>query len=119
MTPHAVFRDLTLADGVARGVVRPEHARHLCEGHFPGDPLLPGASLAGLMADLAEWLVLVIEARRAVTSELVRCVFLARARPDDEIRVSARVEGPERVTADVYAGETCAARATLRLDRVP
>ena len=57
MPLEAAFAALTIGDGVARGVVRRAHARRLCDGHFPGEPIVPGAYLAGLMAELAAALV--------------------------------------------------------------
>ena len=102
----------------ARALVRRAHARRLCAGHFPGDPLLPGAYLAGLMADLAERLIAARGGRAAELSEVVRCVFLDRVRPDDEIVVAARLDatrgGRTSVETKVLIGERCAARATLR-----
>jgi hypothetical protein len=50
---EAAFAAVTIGDGTARGVVCRAHARRLCEGHFPGEPIVPGAQLAGLMAELA------------------------------------------------------------------
>ncbi len=53
MASSGAFAEVTVRDGVARSVVRPAHAAALCAGHFPGDPLLPGSALLGLMAELA------------------------------------------------------------------
>ena len=118
MTPPPAFRELGIAEGTAHGVVRPEHARRLCDGHFPGDLLVPGAYLAGLMAEVAEYLVAATEARRTRVSELVRCVFLAPVRPDEEIGVTAKIDGRGRIEAEIHAAGACAARATLRLAEV-
>lgn len=106
----AVFAEVTIDAGVARGVVRREHARRLCEGHFPGQPIVPGAYLAGLMAELAATLT----APAATPAALERCVFLARVAPDGEIVVTARRTGPTHVDAEVHRDGACAARATLR-----
>ena len=46
--------------------------------------------------------------------EVVRCVFLSRVRPDDEITVSARARDATCIDAEVHSGVHCAARATLR-----
>ena len=101
------FAEVVLAARTARATVDPAHARLLCEGHFPGDPLVPGAYLAGLMADLGARLV------QAEPVEVVRCAFLAPVRPGQPIEVRASA-GDGRVDAEVWAGGTCAARAQLR-----
>ena len=46
------FATVAIEGGIATGVVDPRHAARLCEGHFPGDPLLPGSALVALMAEL-------------------------------------------------------------------
>jgi 3-hydroxymyristoyl/3-hydroxydecanoyl-(acyl carrier protein) dehydratase len=102
------FAEVTLADGVVRARVRAAFARALCAGHFPGDPLLPGAYLAALMTEAAARLH-----DGAALRELVRCAFHKRVRPDDEIVVEARAAG-EVVLAEVQVSGVCAARATLR-----
>jgi 3-hydroxymyristoyl/3-hydroxydecanoyl-(acyl carrier protein) dehydratase len=102
------FAEITLAEGVVRARVRPAHARALCAGHFPGDPLLPGAYLAALMTEAAARLH-----AGAALRELVRCAFHKRVRPDDEIVITARIAG-RTTLAEVRVGDACAARATLR-----
>ena len=110
MPLEAAFAALTIGDGVARGVVRRAHALRLCEGHFPGEPVVPGAYLAGLMAELAASLL----PPGALLAALERCVFRARVTPEDEIVVSARRAAATRVDAEVGWRGVCAARATLR-----
>ena len=109
MHPGAVFRELTVTAGDARAVVRPEHAAALCAGHFPGDPLVPGAYLAALMADVAGALM-----APAALAEVERCLFLHPVGPEAEIVVSARPLGDGRVRAEVRAAGAPAARAVLR-----
>ncbi len=103
------FHDVTLRAGAARAVVRERHARCLCDGHFPGDPMVPGAHLAGLMADLAARLV-----GGGEPAEVERCVFLAPVCPESGIVVEARTGGDGRVDAEILVNGGCAARATLR-----
>ena len=114
-----VFREVVITGGTASAVVHPEHAERLCAGHFPGNPLLPGAYLAGLMAELGLRLL----GPRAEIMEVVRCVFRARVVPDDDIQISAaaHTEGAAttRVEAEVRARGTCAARGTLRFRVAP
>jgi 3-hydroxymyristoyl/3-hydroxydecanoyl-(acyl carrier protein) dehydratase len=114
------FAEVTLARDAARAVVSRGHAHALCAGHFPGDPLIPGAYLAELMADLAARLV-AARSGAAGLGTIVRCVFLARVAPDDDVVVTARLAPGERgaVEAEVRAGDAAAARATLRFGPFP
>jgi 3-hydroxymyristoyl/3-hydroxydecanoyl-(acyl carrier protein) dehydratase len=104
------FHDLAVTDGMARATVPTEQAHRLCEGHFPGEPIVPGAFLAGLMADVAA--ALFPGGARLV--EVERAVFLARVTPDVPIAVTARREDATHAAAEVHAGAACAARARLR-----
>jgi 3-hydroxymyristoyl/3-hydroxydecanoyl-(acyl carrier protein) dehydratase len=108
--PQAAFAEAHLLDGGVSAVVEREYARALCAGHFPGDPVLPGAYLAALMADLAGRLA------REPLAEVVRCVFRVRVRPDDEIVVAAWLAPAGSVEAEVRVRGACAARATLRFE---
>ena len=113
MDGRGAFYDELVIDGEsARGRVRPAHAAALCVGHFPGDQFIPGAYLAGLMADLAHRLM-----RNGRTSarlrRVARCSFRARVTPDAEIVVLARLAPRRHVEAEVRAHGACAARATL------
>lgn len=103
------FQDLTVSGATAAGVVRPEHARRLCAGHFPDDPLLPGAALARLMAAAAQALV-----GTDGPGMVLRCTFYLRVTPDDEILVSARRTAGADVAAEVRVRGRSAARATFR-----
>jgi 3-hydroxymyristoyl/3-hydroxydecanoyl-(acyl carrier protein) dehydratase len=126
--PDAVqFDELTVADGRAHAVVRRAHAERLCDGHFPGDPIVPGAYLAGLMVEVAAALV----ARPASLPHPPRgapdparllaiedCVFVRRVVPHEPIAIAALlVPAPsdeKRVEVEVQTHEGRAARATLR-----
>ena len=114
MAPGREFSTLTVAGGEACATVRREHARGLCEGHFPGESIVPGAYLAGLMADLGARLLAAASAAPPALAALERCVFLARVRPEDEILVRAWMKGGTQVAAEVRTRGACAARATLR-----
>ena len=104
-----VFGAVEVAGDRVRAVVRPEHARRLCAGHFPGDPLVPGAHLAALMASVAARIV-----RDAELVEVERCVFRRRVRPDVPIVVTAERAGRDAARAEVRAADVVAARAVLR-----
>jgi 3-hydroxymyristoyl/3-hydroxydecanoyl-(acyl carrier protein) dehydratase len=103
---------VTIREGVAQSVVRSAHAERLCAGHFPGDPLLPGSALLGLMAALAEHLVPGV---RLLAVD--RCTFRWRVRPDARIVVRAMRDGADRVTATLRADGRTSARASLRFAR--
>jgi hypothetical protein len=70
----------------------------LCAGHFPGDPVVPGAHLLGCMADLAGW----IDAAAVVVE---RCVFRALVRPQAGVWAQARAERGKVVAEIVIDGE--------------
>ena len=110
------FVDLAVTATTARATVEPAHAARLCDGHFPNDPLLPGAFIAGLLADLGARLVGTSE-RPVVLAEVVRCVFRRRVRPDcDVVLTATRGHGSQVVDAEVRSGGVVAAVATLRFE---
>jgi 3-hydroxymyristoyl/3-hydroxydecanoyl-(acyl carrier protein) dehydratase len=122
MTPRArrpsagaprAFATLRVGPRTARAHVRPGHARRLAAGHFPDEPLLPGAYLAELMADLGARLA------GAPVAEVVRCTFRRRVRPADAIVIAARLAAGGEVEAEVRVGRHAAARATLRFREAP
>ena len=121
------FDELTVADGRAHAIVRRAHAERLCEGHFPGAPIVPGAYLAGLMAEVAAALVAKTASRddsSRGTAAPVRllaiesCVFVRPVIPHEPITVvalpaSAAID-EKRVDVEVQTRDGCAARARLR-----
>ena len=106
------FQALVIDDRGAQARVRRAHARALCAGHFPGDPFVPGAYLAGLMAELAGRLL-----RWRPLARGVRWAFRRRVTPDGPILVVARRAPRGRVEAEVHAAGACAARATFVFGR--
>lgn len=116
----AAFSDVTIADDAARGVVARAHAEELCAGHFPGAPLVPGAYLAGLMAELGERLLAARAGAGLRLAEIEDCLFHAPVVPRDEIVVEARVVGRLargfRVAAEVRSRGARAARGRLRFE---
>ena len=106
------FQTLVIDGGGAQARVRRAHARALCAGHFPGDPFVPGAYLAGLMAELAGRLL-----RGRPLARVARCAFRRRVTPDGPILVVARRAPRGRVEAQVHAAGACAARATFVFGR--
>jgi hypothetical protein len=105
----ASFVDLTRSANGLTGRVRPARARALCAGHFPDEPLLPGAALVGLMAELAGELAGTREPPIAVDSAL----FRHRVSPAERLAVTARRDG-RRVHATIISGGRAAALAILR-----
>jgi len=105
------FEDVVLAPGGASARVTAAHLAHLCAGHFPGDPLVPGAYLLGLMAELAAELT-----RPLRLLGIERGVLAARVRPGGEVHVRAarRPTDPVVVDAEIRVGDRRAAWATLR-----
>lgn len=89
----------------------------LCAGHFPGDPIVPGAYVAGLLAEVSAR-VLALDATPAVLAEVERCTFLAPLRPvDDAVLVAAPPEHTAAgfaVSAEVQVGGRCVARGRFR-----
>jgi 3-hydroxymyristoyl/3-hydroxydecanoyl-(acyl carrier protein) dehydratase len=115
MSAEAFVETVVTTDG-ARATLRRAHARELCNGHFPDEPLLPGAYVLGLMADLAGALL----AERGIAgrlAEVVQSSFLLPLRPHADVELHARVEnesGAATVTVEAHTRGRPAARATLR-----
>jgi 3-hydroxymyristoyl/3-hydroxydecanoyl-(acyl carrier protein) dehydratase len=105
------------AEGGARTVVPRAQLEALCAGHFPGDPIVPGAYVAGLLADVSA-LAAAAGAARPVLAEVERCTFLAPLRPaGDALLVAsppARGAGGTTVAAEVRMGDRCVARGRFR-----
>jgi 3-hydroxymyristoyl/3-hydroxydecanoyl-(acyl carrier protein) dehydratase len=95
-----IFESVEIEDATARALVRRAHAHDLARGHFPGDPLLPGAYLVALMAEVAERLLADHLRRPVAVTEVAFCIFGSPVRPDDEIVVSARRGDGAGLTAD-------------------
>jgi len=108
-----VFATVAIEGGVATGIVDPRHAARLCEGHFPGDPLLPGSALVALMADLGARLF--SDTRHtAQPVALPRCVFAVPVRPGGPITIVARrLPDATGVEAEIRLPTGRAAYATI------
>ena len=109
MPPTSALADVHVGAGRARARVRPERAAALCAGHFPGDPIVPGASLVALMAELAATLV---DGAELTTVE--SCTFRRRVHPDARIAVAAERIDATHVETRIEAGDVLAAAARLR-----
>ncbi len=111
MPGSGVFVQIEVARGRARATVDGAHAHRLCAGHFPGDPIIPGAYLAALMAELG---AAALGRRAARLAALERCAFRRPVRPEDPIVVTARRLHRTCVEAEVLTNGRLAARASLR-----
>ena len=109
MRDTRALADIVIDGATARARVERVHAVALCRGHFPGEPIVPGAMLVGVMAELAS--VLVGDAGRPPTS-VVRAVFVRRVVPDETITVSATRNGA-RVDVELQTDGDRAARAVF------
>jgi 3-hydroxymyristoyl/3-hydroxydecanoyl-(acyl carrier protein) dehydratase len=109
MERASVFTDIVIGVDEARVTLRREHVAELCRGHFPEEPLVPGAMLVGIMAEVAS---LALGDPVRAPAEVERAVFLARVAPQEGIVVTATRHG-ERVDAEVRVGGTPAARGVF------
>jgi len=104
----------TDAPGVARSIVPRPRLEALCAGHFPNDPIVPGAHIAGLLAEVAA-LAAGPDARLA---EIERCTFLAPLRPSDDVMLMATRVTPSPsgtvIETEARAAGICVARARVR-----
>lgn len=82
-------------------------------GHFPGDPIVPGAYLlAWVVAAADRALAADGDARRVVA--VARVKFLRPLRPDEAFRCAWR-DGGDTLRFDVGTGAGAVAQGTLRL----
>lgn len=103
------FASCTHTGSSVTAVVDPAFATAAAEGHFPGDPLLPGSVLLALMSAAASRVARAGD--RLVRVE--RAVFRHRVHPAAEIVVTAQRDTVARVTAVVHADRTEAATGRL------
>lgn len=76
----------------------PEAAlERLCDGHFPGAPMVPGAHLLGMLLDLARF----VDASATIVE---RCVFRSQVTPTLPVTLAARPGARGRVLAEVRVG---------------
>ncbi|HWP66737.1 MAG TPA: hypothetical protein VNO26_12565 [Candidatus Limnocylindria bacterium] len=100
--------------GGARAVVSRERLHALCAGHFPDDPIVPGAYVAGLLAEVGA----LAAGRGARLVGIERCTFLEPLRPTEDAVVTAArgTPGPDGlgVACEVSVRGRPVARGLLR-----
>lgn len=100
--------------GVARSTVPRPRLEALCAGHFPDEPIVPGAYIAGLLAEVAARAA----GPGARLAEIERCTFLAPLRPGDDVMLIATAATAEPhgtvVETEVQVAGQCVARARVR-----
>ena len=77
------------------------------QGHFPGNPVLPGI-VQILMAEVTAG-----RGNDPALKEVARCKFLRPVSPGENVSVTATPAGEEKWTCDLRAGEEFCARMTL------
>ena len=114
---ESVLRCETASSEDFVAVLDESRARNLCDGHFPGDPFIPGAYLAALMVEAGRQL-LAARSHQVSLEELEKCNFHAPARPHARVQIKAWVRDqsnpPNCVLAEVWCGTALAARACLK-----
>lgn len=83
-------------DGIGIARVGPDCSR--LDGHFPGDPILPGVSL---LLDVLMPLVHCVHADLDQPRRIHRVKFVRPVRPGDELRVRLERRGTDTITFDV------------------
>lgn len=111
------FSETIIEHGGGRATLAGAHLKALCAGHFPGNPIVPGAYVAGLMAELGARL-LASSGERPRLVEVERCAFLAPLHPEAEVVMTATAprgrDGGLCVDTEVYADGRCVARGRFR-----
>jgi len=102
----AAFTTLEVSSDTARAVPALATLQAFAAGHFPGDPIIPGAYLLGLMADLAERLA------GSPVREVTRCLLITPVRPEQRVVLTAR-RSDDTVDVTVDADGRTAARARV------
>lgn len=113
----AVFEEVAREPASLTVRLHASNALALCEGHFPGDPLIPGSRLAGLAADAAAALLAADPVTPRRFARVERATFSAPARPSARIELRAvRERDAGRVAVDVTGDGKRLARVTLRFE---
>lgn len=116
--PPVELRGIRTGDGSAEAILDGAAIAILADGHYPGDPILPGAHLLGALVDLAAHIAPPGTALRGVE----RCTFHAIVRPSAEVTLRVRALPSEhgmRFEAEALIGTQRAGRATFLFGGAP
>lgn len=92
--PMLLVDEITVdEEGTAHGLYRVRGDEFFLQGHFPGNPVVPGVILCEIMAQACGLLIGdEITGKTPVYTGLDKVRFRNSVRPGDEIRVTARIE---------------------------
>lgn len=109
--PRPQARISTHQDGSFEAEVDREHLIPLCEGHFPGLPLVPGAHVLAIMCDL----VVRCAEPSSVGATFIpsACVFREPCRPDAALRLALTFSGDTAVVTALQSTENWIARGRM------
>ena len=93
--PMLLVDEMTMdADGVAHATYRIREDEFFCQGHFPGNPLVPGVILCEIMAQSCALLVKdEIVGKTTLYSGIDHVRFKNQVRPGDLCEITARLNG--------------------------
>ena len=115
--------DLSLADRRLRAEATVPTTHTIFEGHFPGNPLMPGVLLVEAMAQASGWLMLALTRfeRLALLAQIREAKLRNAVRPGTALTINAGLlhegSGFAVTRANIVAGDKriCESELTLRL----
>jgi len=102
------FEVVESAVGGAHAIVRPEALRALTDGHFPGNPLVPGSHLLALFVALVR-----ATGHACSVDRIERAVFREVVRPDARVVVRASAAADDWRVVEALVADRQVARARL------
>jgi len=117
LSPGASATALRVEEDRVEIELEPPALAPLCAGHFPGEPIVPGAHVLGLMTDLAAGLAGVPPDALAPPFVVERSTFARVITPNEPLRVVVRATGGGRFRgrAGPRGARTASVTARLRL----
>jgi 3-hydroxyacyl-[acyl-carrier-protein] dehydratase len=124
--PMLLLDEAEVADGVAHGIVRVRGDEWFVQGHFPGNPVVPGVILCEMLAQNCCVLLAEDPAAKGATpyyTSLDHVRFKHPVRPGDVLELTCeltRSHGPFRfATGEARVGEDLCAKADMSFALVP